>query len=61
MIFKIQQLAWQREVSDSCDRAYWENQGWLAPERTFYIAHRASRAKVVLARLVGAVVARLVS
>jgi hypothetical protein len=45
-------------LSGSYDYAYWEKQGWLVPERTFYVAHRASRIKVALARLVGAVVAR---
>jgi multimeric flavodoxin WrbA len=58
VVFKIQQLAWQREPSDSYDYAYWEKQGWLAPERTFYVAHHASRIKVALARLAGAVLAR---
>lgn len=58
LAFKIQQLAWQREVQDSYDYAYWKNQGWLEPAQTFYIAHRASRAKVALARLIGAVIAR---
>ncbi|MBN2005607.1 MAG: flavodoxin family protein [Anaerolineae bacterium] len=59
LTFKVQQLAWQNEPSDSFDRAYWKNQGWLERDRTFYIAHRASRAKVALARLAGAAVARV--
>jgi multimeric flavodoxin WrbA len=58
--FKIQQLAWQREDPNSYDYAYWNDQGWLASERTFYIAHRAGRVKVAAARLAGAVVARFV-
>ena len=61
MMFKIQQSAWQREDSDSYDYIHWENQGWFEPACTFYIAHRASRVKVALARLVGAVVARFVT
>lgn len=61
MTFKIQQLAWQRENSDSYDYIHWRNQGWLEPACTFYVAHRASRVKVTLARLVGAVVARFVA
>jgi multimeric flavodoxin WrbA len=59
MAFKIQQLAWQREASGSYDQAYWEQQGWLVPERTFYVAHRAGCIKVALARLAGAVLAQL--
>jgi multimeric flavodoxin WrbA len=58
LAFKIQQLAWQREPPGSYDQAYWEQQGWLAPERTFYVAHRASRIKVALARWAGAVLAQ---
>ncbi len=58
LAFKIQQLAWQREPPGSYDQAYWEQQGWLAPERMFYMAHRATRLKVTLARLAGAVLAQ---
>ena len=56
--FKIQQLAWQREPADSYDVAYWRERGWLKPDCTFYVAHRAGRLKVALARLAGAVIAR---
>ena len=56
--FKIQQLAWQREPPDSYDVAYWQERGWLEPGCTFYVAHRASPLKVVLARLTGAAIAR---
>jgi len=55
--FKIQQLAWQREPPGSYDYVYWEKRGWLAADRTFYVPHHASRLKVALARLVGAVIA----
>jgi multimeric flavodoxin WrbA len=58
LAFKIQQLAWQREPSDSCDVAYWRERGWLASDCTFYVPHRAGRLKVMLARVAGAVVAR---
>jgi hypothetical protein len=58
MTFKIQQLAWQRENVDSLDYRYWKSQGWLDPSRTFYTAHHAARVKVVLARLVGAAIAK---
>ena len=61
MMFRIQQLAWQREAPGSLDYDYWHNQGWLDPERTFYIAHRANLVKVALARLVGAAVFQFVT
>lgn len=50
MIFKIQQMAWQRAADpDSVDYAYWEGKGWFDPNCTFYIAHRAGPGKVALA------------
>jgi hypothetical protein len=62
MIFKIQQRAWQQRVSaGTLDHAYWEGHGWFDPHWTFHIEHRANRAKVALARLVGAVVGRFVA
>jgi multimeric flavodoxin WrbA len=61
MVFKIQQLTWQREPPGSYDYAYWQAQGWLDPGCTFYLPHRANPAKVTLARLVGAVVYRFVA
>jgi len=62
MMLKIQQGSWQRgKDRSSRDYLYWRNQGWLNPGRTFFIAHRASPVKVALARLVGAVVLRLVT
>ena len=61
MAFKIQQLVWQREPPGSYDRTWWQEQGWLAPACTFYLAHRARPLKVALARLVGVVVSRFVA
>jgi multimeric flavodoxin WrbA len=61
MVFKIQQLVWQREPVESYDRAYWEAQGWLSPGCTFYVPHRANLITVALARLTGAVVHRFVA
>jgi hypothetical protein len=58
LAFKIQQLAWQREPPGSHDVTYWRERGWLAPDCTFYVTHRAGRFKVALARLAGAVIAR---
>ncbi len=60
LAFKIQQLVWQREPPGSYDYAYWRDRGWLAPDRTFYVAHRANPFKVALARLAGALVYRFV-
>jgi hypothetical protein len=61
LAFKVQQVAWQREPPGSYDYAYWKAQGWLAPACTFYFPPRASRAKVALARLAGAVAARVLT
>jgi multimeric flavodoxin WrbA len=61
MMFKIQQLAWYNAPQDTVDYQYWKNTGWLDPARDYYIAHNASRLKVILARLTGALIARFVS
>jgi multimeric flavodoxin WrbA len=62
MIFRIQQLSWQKAVDrDSLDYGYWTEQGWFDPDCTFYIMHQAHPVKVALARLVGTVVARFVA
>jgi multimeric flavodoxin WrbA len=62
MMFKIQQWSWARRAfEDTLDLRYWKEQGWLEPHCDFYISHRASRVKVVLARLTGAVLARFVA
>jgi multimeric flavodoxin WrbA len=61
MVFKIQQLTWQCELPGSYDRTWWQEQGWLAPVCTFYLAHRANPVKVALARMVGAAVSRFVA
>ena len=62
MTFKIQQRFWQNVPQrNTVDYAYWSGQGWLAPGRDYYMAHEASRVKVVLARLAGAFLAPFVS
>ncbi len=62
MTFKIQQRAWQRSARrDTLDYAYWSGQGWTDPACDFYIPHEASRVKVLLARLAGALIAPFVS
>jgi len=62
MTFKIQQWAWSRKASqDTVDTRYWKKQGWLEPQCDFYIPQQASRVKVILARLTGAVLARFMA
>lgn len=61
MTFRIQQVAWIREPDESLDYIYWQQQGWLEQQCTFYIDHRAGRIKVALARLAGSVLAPFVS
>ncbi len=57
MVFKIQQLGWRKMNPDSIDYRYWNGNGWLDPHRTFYVAPRANRFKVTIARMVGAALA----
>ena len=61
MMFKIQQLAWQKRVSQTIDYQYWLRQGWLEMRSDFYVQHHANRFKVGLARLSGALIAKFVS
>ncbi len=60
LTFKIQQIAWQRYQGDDIDSAYWRKRGWLDPHCEFYIPHRSSRIKVLLARAAGSLLARVV-
>jgi multimeric flavodoxin WrbA len=61
MTFRIQQLAYQQVDRDSIDFKYWRSQGWLEPQRTFYVDHQVNPVKLALARLTGAALARFVS
>ena len=62
MMFKIQQMAWKAKGKPGThDYHYWEEQGWFDSKTTFYIPHDASRLKVALARLTGAVIGRFVA
>jgi multimeric flavodoxin WrbA len=62
MMFKIQQRAWQAKLEpDSLDYRYWQQMGWLDPQKTFYFPHRAGGFKVALARLTGIVIGNLVT
>jgi hypothetical protein len=61
MMFKIQQTIYRNSptFSDSYDRGWWEENGWLEKKRKFYIPHRAGPVKVAAARALGAVLAKV--
>jgi hypothetical protein len=59
LTFKLQQGGWSKAHADSVDLRYWRSTGWLEKGRTFYLTHRANPIKVALARMLGAVAARL--
>jgi multimeric flavodoxin WrbA len=61
MVFKIQQMAWQKEAAGSWDYNYWQSRGWLTANATFYSSHRVHPLKVAAARLAGAIVFRFVA
>jgi hypothetical protein len=63
MMFKIQQLAWQRSSSEleTVDFKYWHDQGWIEPKCDFFIPHQAGSIKMAAAHLTGALIARYVS
>jgi hypothetical protein len=37
------------------DYEYWLNQGWMKPQRDYYVRHTAGKTKVKLTRLAGAI------
>ena len=57
MVFKIQQIGWQKQDPNSIDYQYWKGNGWLDPHRAFFTNQRANWLKVTLARLVGSALA----
>jgi hypothetical protein len=62
MTFRIQQGYWQRRPDEkSIDHTYWKNQGWTKPQRDYYAEHKAGKAKVALARWVGAMLTPFVT
>jgi multimeric flavodoxin WrbA len=61
MVFKIQQRYWQRAEPEGLDYEYWRAQGWIDPDREFYVPHRANWLKVRLARLAGALLGPFVA
>jgi multimeric flavodoxin WrbA len=61
LTFKIQQRYWQRNGINSIDYLYWKKQGWVKPEREYYLDHEANPAKVALARIAGSLMAPFVT
>jgi multimeric flavodoxin WrbA len=61
MVFAIQQVAWSKMPGETVDYTYWKSRGWLDPHRDFYIPHRSSRVKVLLARGLGKIMAPFVA
>ncbi len=62
MTFRIQQGFWWREPDlGSVDYDYWVNKGWTNQHQDFYTPHEASRLKVRLARMAGAILAPFVT
>lgn len=62
MTFRIQQDYWWREPdSESIDYAYWVDRGWVNPKQDYYTPYKASRLKVALARMAGAILAPFVT
>ncbi len=57
IVFKVQQISWQKTKEQSITRDYWQEQGWLDSRRTYYIPHRRSRALTAAARIIGRAVA----
>jgi hypothetical protein len=44
---------------DTIDYQYWQQRDWLNPKQTFYILHKSSWFKIVLARFTGLVVKKM--
>ena len=62
MVFKMQQMAWQGKANqDTLDYQYWKREGWLDPQRTFYIPQKAGWLKVALARLAGVLIGKVMA
>lgn len=61
MMFKIQQMSWQKHDPDTIDYQYWREKGWFEPKRTFYIPHSTGWFKVALARFTGLVIGKFMA
>lgn len=57
IVFKVQQISWQKTKEQSITRDYWEKQGWLKSRCTYYMPHSRSRALTAAMRVVGRAVA----
>jgi multimeric flavodoxin WrbA len=59
MMFCTQQASWRRQDPASFDHRYWAGNGWFEPGCTFFFPHRAPWPRVLAARAVGGLLARL--
>lgn len=57
IVFKVQQISWQKTKEQSITRNYWQKQGWLDSRCTYYMPHNRSRALTAAMRVVGRAVA----
>ncbi|NLD48949.1 MAG: flavodoxin family protein [Clostridiaceae bacterium] len=59
LIFKVQQMCWQKEdkTNNTFDYMYWKSKGWLEPRCTYYTAVKTNWLKLKIARLAGAIAA----
>lgn len=61
MTFKIQQLSYkQSDEKESVDYKYWENKNWLKNSRKYYIECQINIFKVIIARALGSMIAKVV-
>jgi len=62
MTFRIQQGFWRLKPNlGSVDYEYWVKQGWTSLQQDYYAPHKATRLKVTLARMAGAILAPFVT
>lgn len=59
LIFKVQQVYWQKEnrIKNTFDYMYWKSKGWLEPGCTYYTAVKTNWLKVKIARMLGTIAA----
>jgi hypothetical protein len=55
IVFKVQQKYWQKTINrhDTFDFCYWEKNGWLQSNCSYYIEHHANVIKVKFACITG--------
>jgi multimeric flavodoxin WrbA len=58
MMFKIQQLGWDKANRDSIDYQYWQGKGWLDGKQKFFIKPKSNGLKIAAARITGAIIAK---